>query len=144
MAKLNGEETYPIYFGAKPELLRVAADLRHSLTKAEQILWEKLRNRQLSGFKFRRQHPLNDIIVDFYCHEALLSVEVDGSIHFTQYQRERDIERTRILKQFGIQEFRFSNWDVEYQIENVLNKIKEHLDKSQHPSPRRGKGRDGG
>ena len=54
MAKLSGGEDYPIYFGAKPELFVLAGDLRHSMTKHECILWKQLRNRKLSGFKFRR------------------------------------------------------------------------------------------
>jgi very-short-patch-repair endonuclease len=142
MAKLSGGEDYPIYFGAKPEILRLAADLRHFMTKSEIILWEQLRNRKLSGFKIRRQHPCNEIILDFYCHEARLSIEVDGKIHKDHYQRERNKERTFILNKFGIQELRFSNWEVENQIEKVLYKIKEYLEQSQHPSPRRGKGRE--
>ena len=141
MAKLSGGEDYPIYFGAKPGLFGLAGDLRHSMTESECLLWEKLRNRKLSGFKFRRQHPCNEIILDFYCHEARLSIEVDGTIHKDDFQRERDKERTFILNKFGIQELRFSNWEVENQIEKVLNKIKEHLEQSQHPSPGRGKGR---
>ena len=90
MVKLSGGEAYPIYFGAKPGLLRIAADLRHSLTPSERFLWEKLRNRKLLGFKFRRQHPFNEIILDFYCHEAKLSIEVDGTVHNDCYQVERD------------------------------------------------------
>jgi very-short-patch-repair endonuclease len=130
MAKLSGGEAYPIYFGAKPELLRIAADLRNSLTPSERLLWEKLRNRKLSGFKFRRQHPFNEIILDFYCHDARISIEVDGNIHKDNYQKERDKERTFILSKFGIKELRFSNWEVENQIEKVLDKIKEYLQQS--------------
>jgi len=141
MAKLSGGEAYPIYFGAKPELLRIAADLRNSLTISEGLLWDKLRNRKLFGFKFRRQHHFNEIILDFYCHDARISIELDGNIHKDNYQKERDKERTFILSKFGIKELRFSNWEVENQIEKVLDKIKDILGKSQHPSPRRGKGR---
>jgi very-short-patch-repair endonuclease len=143
MAKLSGGETYPIYFGAKPELLRIAADLRHNMTPAEKILWNKLRNRKLSGFKFRRQHPVSEIILDFYCHDARLSLEVDGNVHKEHHQKERDKERTLILVKFGIKEIRFSNHEVENQIEKVLDKIKEYLVLFP-PSPGRGKGRDGG
>jgi very-short-patch-repair endonuclease len=143
MSKLRGGEDYPIYFGAKPELLRIAGDLRHSLTSSERLLWEKLRNRKILGFKFRRQHPFNEIILDFYCHDARLSVEIDGNIHNDQYQKERDKERTYILSKFGITEVRFSNREVENQIEKVLEKIKEYL-VTLPPSPGRGKGRDGG
>jgi very-short-patch-repair endonuclease len=141
MAKLSGGEAYPIYFGAKPGLFRIAADLRHSLTQSERLLWDKLRNRKLLGFKFRRQHPFNEIILDFHCHDARLSIEVDGNIHLDSYQQERDKEKTFILNKFGITELRFSNWEVENQIEKVIDEIKAYLQQSQLPSPGRGKGR---
>ena len=141
MAKLRGGDVYPIYFGAKPELLRIAGNLRHSMTQAERMLWEHLRNRKLSGFKFRRQHPFNEIILDFYCHDARLSIELDGNIHNDNYQKERDKERTLILNRFGIKELRFSNQEIENQIEKVLEKITAYLKTFTLPSPRRGKGR---
>jgi very-short-patch-repair endonuclease len=141
MAKLSGGEDYPIYFGAKPGLFKLAGDLRYCMTKSERLLWAQLRNRKLLGFKFRRQHPFNEIILDFFCYEAHLSIEVDGNIHQASSQKERDIERTFILKMFKITELRFSNFEIENQIGKVLDKIKEHLSQSQHPSPGRGKGR---
>ena len=141
MAKLSGGEAYPIYFGAKPELLRIAGNLRHSMTQAERMLWEHLRNRKLLGFKFRRQHPFNEIILDFYCHDARLSIELDGNIHNDNYQKERDKERTMILNRFGIKELRFSNQEIENQIEKVLEKITAYLKTFTLPSPRRGTGR---
>jgi very-short-patch-repair endonuclease len=116
-------------------LFKLAGDLRHSMTESERKLWESLRNRKLSGFKFRRQHPFYEIILDFYCQEAGLSIEVDGTIHKDDYQKERDKERTFILNKFGIQELRFSNWEVENQIEKVLDKIKECLNQQELPSP---------
>ena len=128
MVKMSGEENYPIYFGAKPELLKLAGELRHSMTKSEYLLWSQLRNRKLSGYKFRRQHPLNELILDFFCYDAKLSIEVDGTFHDDSYQKERDIERTSVLKKIGIIELRFSNWEVEHQINKVLEKIKEFLD----------------
>jgi len=143
MAKLRGGEAYPIYFGAKPELLRIAGDLRHCMTQTGRLLWKHLRNRKLLGSKFRRQHPFNEIILDFYCHDAMLSIEVDGNVHNDHYQKERDKERTLILNKFGVYEPRFTNWEVENQIESVLDKIKEHL-LLFPPSAKRGKGRDRG
>jgi very-short-patch-repair endonuclease len=140
MTKLKGEENYSIYFGAKPELFKIAGDLRHSMTSAERLLWHHIRNRQILGFKFRRQHPFNEIILDFFCYDPKLSIEVDGEIHNESYQKERDSERTNILKKFGITELRVSNWEVENEIEKVLDKIKEYLKNSLLPSPGRGKG----
>lgn len=132
MTKLSGGGDYPIYFGAKPELFRIAGELRHSMTPAEKQLWYHLRNKKQMGFKFRRQHPCNEIILDFYCHYAKLSIEVDGNIHNNSYQEERDRERTYIQNKIGITELRFSNWEVENQIKKVLDKIKDYLKKSNY------------
>jgi very-short-patch-repair endonuclease len=97
MVKLRGQEVYPIYFGAGPELLRIAGDLRKSMTKAEKVLWERLRNRHVKGCRFRRQHQVKDFIVDFFCYDTMLSIEVDGEVHHDPCQNERDEQRTIIL-----------------------------------------------
>jgi very-short-patch-repair endonuclease len=143
MANLRGGETFQIYCGAKPEILKLASELRHNMTPQERILWDQLRRRNLLGFKFRRQHPFNVLILDFFCYDARLSVEVDGTVHNDSYQRERDIERTSVLKKFGITELRFSNWEVEYQIDKVLDKIKQYLETCSLP-PGGGRVGDGG
>jgi very-short-patch-repair endonuclease len=124
MAKLSGKEVYPFYFGAKPEILRVAASLRLSMTESEKILWQKLKSRKLSGYRFRRQHPINEFIVDFFCYDAMLAIEVDGDVHNDRTQNERDDERTKILNRFGIKVIRFTNDDVESNINGVLDQIK--------------------
>jgi len=129
MAKLTGREEYPIYFGAKPELLRIAGELRKNMTVAEQMLWQKLRNRQVSGYRFRRQHPVRDVVVDFFCYQAMLFVEIDGKVHDTSYKEERDIERTKILKMLGLRELRFRNEEVINDIENVIRRIEAELSK---------------
>ena len=123
MSKIKGEKERPIYFGAKPELLRLAAELRHSMTPAEKLLWEQLRNRQMMGCRFRRQHPFNIVILDFFCYELLLSIEIDGNVHADPSQKEHDVERTRLLNQFGVTEIRFSNNEVENRMNLVLEKI---------------------
>jgi very-short-patch-repair endonuclease len=94
MSKIKGEEDFAIYFGAKPELFRLAGELRHSMTPAEKLLWEQLRERKMMGYRFRRQHPFNIVILDFFCYKLLLSIEVDGSVHSDPSQKERDKERT--------------------------------------------------
>ena len=129
MAKLTGREEYPIYFGAKPELLRIAGELRKNMTVAEQMLWQKLRNRQVSGYRFRRQHPVRDVVVDFFCYQAMLVVEIDGKVHDTSYKEERDIERTKILKMLGLRELRFRNEEVINDLENVIRRIEAELSK---------------
>jgi len=107
MAKLGGREEYPFYFGAGTELMRIAGDLRKSTTPAEKVLWNQLRNRKVQGFRFRRQHPIKDFIVDFFCYDAMLVIEVDGSVHQEARQKERDEQRTLILKRLGIGGWKF-------------------------------------
>jgi very-short-patch-repair endonuclease len=127
MAKLRGKEAYPIYFGAKPEILQVAAELRKNMTPAEKVLWERLRNRQVGGFRFRRQHPIYEVVVDFFCYEAMLVVEVDGSVHDDSQQQERDKERTKILNNFGLREVRFRNEEVINYTDSVIHQIEQVL-----------------
>ncbi|HEY6436946.1 MAG TPA: endonuclease domain-containing protein [Ignavibacteriaceae bacterium] len=86
--------------------------LRQRQTEAEEKLWHLLRNRKLNGLKFRRQHPLDKYIADFYCHEKRLAIELDGGIHKSQTQREIDDERTSVLNRIGITVLRFKNEEV--------------------------------
>ncbi len=65
----------------KKELRRKARELRNNMTKAEIILWSRIRSKQINGYKFRRQYPVLDFIADFYCHELKLIIEVDGEVH---------------------------------------------------------------
>jgi len=104
------------------------------MTQAERLLWERLRNRQLSGLKFRRQHPLGPFITDFYCAEKRLVVEIDGDIH--DLQNEQDEQRTRQFKEFGYRLIRFRNKEVETNIGLVLTKV---LEACKLPSPRIGR-----
>jgi very-short-patch-repair endonuclease len=127
MVKLRGREEYPFYFGAKVELLKIAWKLRNSMTPAEKILWGKLRNKQVLGYRFRRQHPIKDFIVDFFCYDAMLVIEVDGEVHDQGKQIERDIERTNILRKLGIKELRFKNEEVINQLDQVIEKIEVKL-----------------
>jgi very-short-patch-repair endonuclease len=90
-------------------LLRFARGHRREPTDAEKKLWEMVRDRRLAGFKFRREQPLGRYILDFYCHEAKLCVELDGSQHMDEPQAARDEERTKWLMQQGVRVVRF--WD---------------------------------
>jgi very-short-patch-repair endonuclease len=113
--------------GRKPKLpealLRAARELRRKATDAEKYLWSLLRNRQLAGYKFRRQHPLGRFVLDFYCHEAKLCVELDGGQHAEPAQADYDRERTVWLNREGIRVIRFWNTDVLNNIEGVLQSI---------------------
>ena len=105
------------------EVLGRCRSFRKNATSAEMLLWSILRNRGLEGVKFRRQHPFHGYILDFYCHEAKLSIELDGSGHLEQDQSIKDVERTKILQNNGIIEIRFWNSDVLARTEEVLNEI---------------------
>jgi very-short-patch-repair endonuclease len=72
---------YPMYFGAKPAIFKLAKELRKAETEAEKILWSKLNRNQILNLQFRKQHPINIFIADFYCPKIKLVIELDGSIH---------------------------------------------------------------
>ena len=98
-----------------------ARELRQHMTVAERWLWGRLRNKQLGGLKFRRQHPLGPFISDFYCAACRLVVEIDGDIH--DLQAERDAVRTEQFEQYGYRVIRFRNDQVFSDIAGVLAAI---------------------
>jgi very-short-patch-repair endonuclease len=98
-----------------------ARELRKAMTPAEVKLWLALRKRQVNGLKFRRQHPIGSFIVDFYCAEHRLVVEIDGKIHHHQHQADSD--RSSVLADLGYRVIRFSNEMVENDIGSVLSVI---------------------
>lgn len=104
-----------------------ARELRANQTQAESYLWSMLRDRQMSGFKFRRQHQFGDYIADFYCHEAQLVIECDGSIHQTNENWQHDQVRDAYMIGQGLQVLRFKNEDVLNKTDEVLRKIAECL-----------------
>ena len=99
-------------------------ELRQSGTSPEQLLWFRLRNRQIEGKKFRRQHALGPYIVDFYCLEARLVVEIDGDTHGELEQASKDGIRTEYLDERGIRVLRFTNREIMYEREAVLEVIR--------------------
>ena len=106
--------------------LQQAQALRRRMTPAEKVLWERLRRKQL-GVKFRRQQIIQGFIADFYCEAARVVIEVDGSVHDTTQQKKIDEQRRMVFESRGLQEIRFSNKQIESDIENVINKIKSTL-----------------
>ena len=98
-----------------------AKQLRQQQTDAEQFLWLRLRNRRLAGLKFRRQVPIGSYIVDFYCHDCALVVELDGAQHLAQV--EYDAVRTAFLQAQGLSVLRFWNHEVLQQLDSVLEQI---------------------
>jgi very-short-patch-repair endonuclease len=104
-------------------------DLRNSPTYAEKYLWYELRKSQLNGRKFRRQQSIGKYIVDFYCPEEKLVVEVDGEHHYEDDQKEYDTERTKYLKGLKIKVIRFKNTDVVFDRDKVVKEIENQLNK---------------
>jgi Uncharacterized protein conserved in bacteria len=113
----------PFNHHAGPNRFEHARFLKKIPTKAENILWGHLRSRQLDGLKFRRQHPISNYIVDFYCHEAKLVVEVDGEIHNQIDNVRYDEARTEALKDLGLRVIRFTNKQVLNDLQKVINEI---------------------
>jgi len=102
-----------------------ARALRKNMTDAVRALWHSLRNRQLGGFKFRRQKPIGSYIADFVCIEKKIIIEVDGGQH--ALQKEHDIKRSEYLKEEGYRVLRFWNNEVLTETDAVLNNILKSL-----------------
>jgi very-short-patch-repair endonuclease len=102
-----------------------ARELRTEATNTEKILWEILRGGKFHGAKFRRQHPIGKYILDFYCAQSRLAIELDGAVH--QGREEQDAWREKIIGTHGIRFLRFSNDDVECNLPSVLKRIEEEL-----------------
>ncbi len=105
-----------------------ARELRRVATEAEKALWEELRDRKLGGFKFRRQVPVGAFVLDLYCAQSRLAVEVDGGGHAEAQQAAYDDERTQLLARRGIRLLRFWNDDVMRHREAVLERILRELE----------------
>ncbi|WP_233264528.1 MULTISPECIES: endonuclease domain-containing protein [unclassified Flavobacterium] len=110
--------------GASPQIFSNAKKLRANLTEAEEQLWLALKNNQIDGYKFRRQHPLSIYIADFYCHALKLVIELDGGYHLTEEQQLLDEERTKNIEFQGLKVIRFTNEEVLVQLPKVLDVIR--------------------
>ncbi len=88
------------------------------------MLWQHLKGKQVSGFKFRRQYGVGPYNIDFYCPELKLAIELDGAVHAQGDQPQYDVEREQFIKPFGIQFLRFSNDMIETNLESVLETIR--------------------
>jgi acyl-coenzyme A synthetase/AMP-(fatty) acid ligase len=126
------------YHAPLPEgLLRRCRELRQSSTNAEKAIWQLLRNRQINNAKFRRQHPKCGYILDFYCHEVKLAIELDGAPHAQAGQRRYDEQRTKALEAAGIQVVRFWNNEALNDTERILSIIWELIEaqrRATHPA----------
>ncbi len=100
---------------------------------AEIILWSKLRGKNLEGLKFRRQYSIGSFVVDFYCPERKLAIEIDGESHYVDGATERDKMRQSIIESAGVSFLRFTNHDVYERLEGVIEKILEKTKRTDLP-----------
>ncbi len=107
----------------KKEHIKRRQYLRNNMTKAEVVLWSKLKGKQLNGLKFRRQCSINNYIVDFYCPELKLAIEIDGDVHAYNSRIIYDKQRQKEIEALGIKVLRYTNTDVVKNIEGVLYDI---------------------
>jgi len=119
----------------KKELISFRKQLRNNATQAEKLLWYELRKSQLIGKKFRRQHGIGKYILDFYCPEARLAIELDGSQHEEDNQQEHDEIRTKFLNGLRISVIRFKNTDVIYGRDAVAKRIHEKMRQLEKNNP---------
>ena len=117
-------ERRPFHIEATPIVFGFANALKKEMTEAEKRMWKQLRNRRLDDLKFRRQHPIGKFILDFYCHELMLAVEIDGNIHEQEDVTEKDEGRTYMLNEWEITVVRFTNDEVINRMGFVLEKIR--------------------
>lgn len=112
-----------MFYGANRNIFEKASILRNNMTDAEKIMWNELKNRQIFKAKFRRQHPISIFIVDFYCHEFKLAIEIDGEIHLGKEIIEYVDGRTHDIEKLGIRILRFTNDQVFNSFDEVLQEI---------------------
>ena len=115
------------FYGASPEIFIKADYLRRNMSLAELQLWDKLKGKKMKGLRFRPQHPISIYIADFYCHKAKLVIEIDGDNHTKSDNIRYDLEREKVMSQFGITTIRFRNDEVQNEIEKVLSLIEKQL-----------------
>ncbi len=101
--------------------------LRQNKTTPEDIVWFQLRDRRLNGPKFRRQYSVGPYVVDFYCPDRKLAIEIDGDTHFTADAQKYDQERTVYLESIGVTVIRFTNKEVMDNLNGVLERIAEYI-----------------
>ena len=119
-----------------PKLKLVARNLRNNSTLGEIILWNELKGKKMMGYDFHRQKPIDNFVVDFFCRQLVLAIEIDGDSH--EGKIEGDEERQRLIERFGVEFLRFDDHEVKNDLEGVLNTIenwiRNHEKINTHPS----------
>jgi very-short-patch-repair endonuclease len=110
-----------MFYNASPKIFERTNMLRNNMTVAEAKLWERLKGKRILNLRFRAQHPIDRFIADFYCHPLKLIIEIDGDIHKSKEQKEYDIGREAELDRWEIKVIRFTNDEIENDIDEVTN-----------------------
>ena len=119
-----------------PKLKEYARQLRNNSTKSEIYLWKYLKGKQMMGYDFHRQKPLDNYIVDFYCYELMVAIEIDGYTHLLEEVQVKDEKKEKRLNELGITVLRFQDDLVFNDIENVLRKIEVYISEFEKTHPR--------
>ena len=109
-------------------LVKRARVLRNNMTFSEVLLWEELKNKNMMGFDFDRQKPISNFIVDFYCKDLLLAIEIDGESHGFDGAEEKDEKRQQIIESYGVHFLRFDDQDVKIDISGVVATIRDCIE----------------
>jgi len=109
-----------------PKLKTLAKALRKNMTFSEVLLWDELKQKKMLGFDFDRQRSIDEFIVDFYCKDLQLAIEIDGDSHDSEEAFEKDRKRQKRLEELGVRFLRFDDLEVKKEMNNVLRKI-QHL-----------------
>tara|TARA_R110000868_G_scaffold366553_1_gene629478 strand:- start:408 stop:806 length:399 start_codon:yes stop_codon:yes gene_type:complete len=110
-----------------PKLKELAKELRNNATKAEVFLWQKIKRKQFYGYDFHRQKPIDNYIVDFFCNELMLVIEIDGYSHQIVEVFEKDVVKEQKIRSLGISLLRFTDGQIYNDMENVLRAIESFI-----------------
>ena len=113
-----------------PKLKTLAKALRKNMTLSEVLLWDELKQKKMLGFDFDRQRPIDEFIVDFYCKDLQLAIEIDGDSHDSEEAFEKDRKRQKRLEELGVRFLRFDDLEVKKEMNNVLRKIQHWIEEN--------------
>ncbi len=111
-----------------PKLKEIARQLRNNSTLSEVLLWLELKGKKMNGYDFHRQKPIDNYIVDFFCHELMLAIEIDGISHTWEEVAVNDEIRQRQIESLGIRFLRFDDKDIKQNMSFVLNTIHDWIE----------------
>ena len=111
-----------------PKLKSLAKALRKNMTLSEVLLWDELKQKKILGFDFDRQRPIDEFIVDFYCKDLQLAIEIDGDSHDSEEAFEKDRKRQKRLETLGVRFLRFDDLEVKNDMNNVLRTIEHWIE----------------